>query len=144
MKPYSPVLWVSLPLAVLFVFTGCNKGRIPDLVQYQGVVTYMGEPLTEAHINFIPTDGKRHSAYATTDSSGRFRVSTLDPNDGIVKGEYQVCFSKNVVAGFDKLPGGIEEPIYANLLPVKYGPGKSPIMVEVKKKDTNVKFDLID
>ena len=82
---------------------GCSKARIKGLVPVEGVVTLNGEPVSGATIMFAP---KKHdpsrpkgSAQAVTDASGKFKMSTLDPGDGVFPGDYYVTVTKDRVEG---------------------------------------------
>lgn len=82
---------------------GCSKARIKGLVPVEGVVTLNGEPVSGATVMFAP---KKHdpsrpkgSAQAVTDASGKFKMSTLDPGDGVFPGDYYVTVTKDRVEG---------------------------------------------
>lgn len=84
---------------------GCSKARIKGLVPVEGVVTLNGEPVSGATIMFAP---KKHdpsrpkgSAQAVTDASGKFKMTTLDPGDGVFPGDYYVTVTK------DRFEGGL-------------------------------------
>jgi hypothetical protein len=134
---------VILLLVAIAVVSGCHRAKVPGLVQYQGVVTYNGSPLAEGHINFVPI-GEGRTAYATTDDSGRFKVTTIDPGDGLVKGKYKVNISKYVVTSYITHSDGGKEPVATNALPAKYASDATPLEIDVTKKDINVKFELTD
>ena len=82
---------------------GCSKARIKGLVPVEGVVTLNGEPVSGATVMFAP---KKHdptrpkgSAQAVTDASGKFKMSTLDPGDGVFPGDYYVTVTKERIEG---------------------------------------------
>lgn len=82
---------------------GCSKARIKGLVPVEGVVTLNGEPVSGATVMFAP---KKHdpsrpkgSAQAVTDASGKFKMTTLDPGDGVFPGDYYVTVTKDRVEG---------------------------------------------
>jgi len=127
----------------MFVLSGCDRGKVPGLVKYEGVVTYNGEPLADAMLNFSPTSVGR-TAYAMTDAEGRFKVTTIDPDDGIVKGQYKVSASKYVVVGTTRHPEWGEEAISKNKLPAKYGAAETPLTIDVTSKKLDVLFELTD
>jgi hypothetical protein len=129
---------------VLFVFVGCGGGgKVPGLVQLEGIVTYQGEPLADARINFHPTDEGR-GAYASTDASGRFRATTIDPDDGIVKGQYRVTISKYETVRYIRHADGGDEPVAANKLPAKYSGTETPLTIDVTGRKLDVRFELVD
>ena len=95
----SLVVLVACSVAV----SGCQKKRVKGLVPAQGVVTFNGEPVADATILFSPKQigGEAGSAQAITDSKGGFKMTTLDPGDGVYPGEYSVSIIK------DKIEGGL-------------------------------------
>ena len=125
------------------VLSGCGKAKLPGLVQCEGVVTYKGEPVDGAVLNFQPTSGGR-TAYATADASGKFKVTTIDPNDGILKGQYKVNVQKYIITGYVKNSEGEEDPLSKNVLPDKYASDKTPLTLDVTAKKLDVKFELVD
>jgi hypothetical protein len=58
-------------------------------VAVQGIVRLDGQPLKSAAVQFVPEDSGR-DATAMTDENGRFVLSTFEPRDGAVPGEYKV------------------------------------------------------
>ena len=75
---------LTLCLAVLVSF-GCNKKRIKGLVPAHGVVTLNGEPVAGAMVMFTPVKvgPEAFAASTTTDAQGAFKMTTLDPGDGV-------------------------------------------------------------
>lgn len=137
--------FVVLLIFAVLLFPGCDRGKIRGLVQYQGIVTHNGKPIDEANIAFMSTGEGGRSAYASSDAQGRFIVTTLDLNNGIVKGQYAVTVVKNIFKGMQQRGGGVEVPVYDNPLPVKYQTAENtPFQIDVTKKDLEVKFDLVD
>lgn len=82
-------------------FSGCSKSRIKGLVPAEGVVTFNGAPVEGATVLFAPkTVGtEAGSASALTDKNGKFKMTTLDPGDGLFPGDYYVTVSKDRVEG---------------------------------------------
>jgi hypothetical protein len=60
----------------------------------KGKVTLDGAPLSGASVEFVPEDGG-HSAVGTTDSDGKFSLTTYKPGDGALRGEYRVVVKKS-------------------------------------------------
>ncbi len=85
------------------VFTGCGgasedqwtKER-PKTIPVAGIVTLNGTPVEGATVNFISMDGKS-SPFGVTDSAGKFRLTTFNPNDGAPLGNYTVTITKKTV-----------------------------------------------
>jgi hypothetical protein len=84
-------------------------GGHPATAPVSGTVTYNGEPVVGAKVVFIPKEGGSRNASGTTDSQGRYQLTTFEKNDGAVPGAYSVSISET--AGAEDL-GGIsaEDP----------------------------------
>jgi hypothetical protein len=73
-------------MMVLLCTVGCGgSGTVP----VQGIVRLDGQPLRSASVQFVPEDSGR-DATATTDQDGRFVLSTFEPGDGALPGNYKV------------------------------------------------------
>jgi hypothetical protein len=86
----------SKSLKTLSVFTtligvsmsGCSEPKFP----VSGTVAYKGNPVSNANILFLRSDGL--IATAKTDSTGTFSTPTTDmPGDGVMAGVYKVGLS---------------------------------------------------
>ncbi|MCR4411576.1 MAG: carboxypeptidase-like regulatory domain-containing protein [Thermoguttaceae bacterium] len=140
---------------------GCGGGKKLDTVPVSGTVTLDGTPVEGAMVVFTPTTGGGAAASGKTDASGRYKLTTRDPNDGALAGTYLVIIHKTEVkdptAGAVK-PGmtgeeaakaaieayeksGKPEVKAIDHLPKKYkDPGTSGFKVEVTKGGKN-EFD---
>lgn len=88
----------AVTLASLLV-AGCGGSARPKTVAVSGNLTLDGKPVQEARIRFNPSqDGVGRTAIGDTDASGNFKLSTFEPGDGIIPGEYDadVIISKVV------------------------------------------------
>lgn len=94
MKKYIALLSMVI-MAVLLA--GCSKGGLNDLNKAKGVITLDGQPLANASITLIPTTPNARSAGAISDEKGRFEFQTLNSNDGVAAGEYQVTVTKFIM-----------------------------------------------
>ena len=143
-------------LAGMFVFTlGCEPSGPPRPKTYPvtGVVTYKGEPVAGANLNFQLADGSSYSM-AITDASGGYSLQTFEPGDGALPGEYHVGISKyeqSVASGGtsddDYIPPEEQQvvPYAGNLLPAKYSvPQTSGLVASVKEEPNTVNFELVD
>ena len=74
-------------LLILLAATGCSFGG-PTPVR--GVVKLDGKPLARAAIVFLAQDAGGRDANGTSDADGVFRLTTLQPNDGALPGNYKV------------------------------------------------------
>jgi hypothetical protein len=70
--------------------TGCGSKPLG----IKGKVMLDGAPLSGASVEFVPEDGG-HSAVGTTDSEGKFSLTTYKPGDGALRGEYRVVVKKS-------------------------------------------------
>jgi hypothetical protein len=68
--------------------SGCS-GKASAGAEATGVVTLDGAPLPNVLVSFYPTGGGS-SAFATTDSEGKFTVSTSGAETGLAPGDYVV------------------------------------------------------
>lgn len=136
--PASPYAAVALWLLAL---TGCGapKGG-PATVDVTGVVTLNGTAVDEASVLFTPDIGSsdgRLASQATTDSGGRFKLSTHvgggEFKPGIVPGNYVVAITKLDTAASKNT---VAPP--KNLLPRKYAdPKSSQLKAEVAVGQAN-------
>ncbi len=86
-----------IALGVAALALGCGSGdfRMADV---SGVVTLDGEPLSKARIQFQPQRSGDSpvvgpTSFGTTDSSGRYVLSTRKHGDGAVVGRHLVSLS---------------------------------------------------
>ncbi len=139
-------------MAICFV-VGCQESGLDGLVPVSGAVTYKGKPIENADVVFNPS-GKERAASAKTDASGKFQLTTLNPQDGAQPGSYQVTISKKEMidpmsaeeaeAWFHKHAGPPPPRKIKNDLPEKYADEKSSgLSATVKTGDKNdFHFDL--
>ena len=130
------VVLLSLCLVVLLSF-GCNKKRVKGLVPARGVVTLNGESVAGAMIMFTPVQigTEAVAAATTTDERGEFKMTTVDPGDGVFPGDYNVTVVKDELQGGLTLEqarlnsenpdearkrGPVEEATVVHHLPAKY------------------------
>lgn len=74
---------------------GCSEG-LPSRVPVSGTVLIDGKPLTSGRIQFVSGSGR--AAYGTIDKEGHFSLSTYEPNDGCVLGNFRIS-----IAAFEKI-----------------------------------------
>jgi len=85
----------GLAFALLAMLAGCRDGP-QATYSVTGELTIRGKPAEGADLRFYEIRGRTPGMarpYATTDSDGRFTVSTYGMNDGAPVGEYQVSVS---------------------------------------------------
>ena len=133
---------------------GCGSEK-PATVKVSGTVTYKGEPVEGATVVFGSTSAGGRAAAGTTDSAGKFSLTTFEKDDGAIPGSYTVAISKTETVGgmtadeeHAAISAGKEvrkaETIHK--LPEKYSNGlESGLKAEVKADGTNdFKFELTD
>jgi hypothetical protein len=84
--------------AVFFgIIAGCGGTAkdAPKTIAVTGTVNFKGQPLAGAMVVFAPTSPGLRAATGTTDSSGRFKLTTLAPGDGAMAGSYTVTVAKS-------------------------------------------------
>lgn len=128
--------WAFLLASGAALLAGCGGSDHPKTVPVIGTVTYQGKPVEAAEVTFF-SDRVPRAAIGTTDSQGKFRLSTFDNNDGAIPGEYVVTITKkkatdtggaydpaNPGASYGKAMTGAAvgaNPTAADELPAKYG-----------------------
>ena len=122
---------VFLAAICLAAVNGCGgtKGG-PATVEVTGTVTLNGSAVDGANVLFSPDIGSndgRLASQATTDSAGRFKLSTHVGGgkfkSGIVPGKYVVAISK-----LDTAPAKNTFTAPKNLLPPKYADAKTSLL----------------
>lgn len=138
------VSWVSL----LLMAVGCGssaqlEGRVP-VYPVQGTVTFKGNPVEGAVVNFV-SKGDNPVATGRTDASGKYSLTTYDSGDGAGEGDYVVLVTKvEVPAVPEKEPTGYpgDKNRSKFLLPEKYSNSiQSPLTAEVTKESKKKSFD---
>jgi hypothetical protein len=81
---------------------GCSARHAEDrvkIVPVRGVVRLNGKPVDGARVDFHNASSDKPSAYATTDSEGKFTLTTYENGDGATPGKYRVAVTKAQEAG---------------------------------------------
>ena len=140
-------LWGVVALFSCLCLAGCQKGNLSGLVPCQGKVTFNGSPCAGAQIQFAPASAESgRTAIGRADSNGNFTMRTLQPDDGVYPGEYNVSITRFEFVG-SKPEAVIEDnptkeavgQAQENKLPKKYAnPQSSGLTISVPpggKKD---------
>ncbi|MBR4833114.1 MAG: hypothetical protein IKU86_02120 [Thermoguttaceae bacterium] len=143
---------------------GSRNGSRAELVPAAGVVTYNGEPVADATLEFrSATDVPNSLAAGRADAEGKFILTTDRPNDGALPGSYKVVVKKEVqtIDGMtldewlkDQGDDGVGDPpeydkdklVNEQLLPVQYSSAETtPLTLEVPAKgNKKIAVELID
>ena len=136
-------------LAMLTVLPACSNAIKTEGVT--GVVTYNGEPLADATVKFIPTDGTGSQSYGKTNEKGEYKLQTLlgAADAGTTPGEYKVTVDciETVETGKMIQENGEEKPetIAQSLIPAKYNNAEtSGLTATVAPGDNKIDFTLED
>jgi len=126
--------------AVCILLAGCGSSNV---VPVTGTLTYKGQPVTNAIVNFVPEKGR--PSLGETDQNGRFTL-TYDPQTkGAEVGKHRVFVMHNVAADASK--PGIVPGMTPKLSPEsseffsKYSGAKSKIEVTIDKSKSDLKLD---
>lgn len=125
-------------ILVCFFQAGCGGKTGPRFYKITGTISYKGKPVSGASISFIPQDKSARPARGTTDEKGQYRLTTLDPGDGVVAGKHSVAIAlrapydgpkpAHVGGAYDEELQDLGKP----LIPEKYfSPLTSQLMAEV-------------
>ena len=90
-------IWKLVSIVVIAGFAvGCGggSGRTAATVPVTGTVTLDGAPVAGAIVAFAPKAQGVSAAFGTTDASGQFTLTTVQPGDGAMVGSYDVTVTK--------------------------------------------------
>lgn len=88
--------FVLIASCVVAACLGCGDER-PTRVPVSGKVTIDGQPLQFGSVLFKIEGGR--SAGASLDKEGRYQLTTYEPGDGVMVGDYQVAITGNEAIG---------------------------------------------
>jgi hypothetical protein len=100
LRAFFGLVWVAGPA----ILAGCGGNDHPETVPVAGTVTYKGAPVEGAQVSFM-APGAPRAAIGTTNSQGKFQLTTFEENDGAVIGKHAVTISKS---GADQPAGGMD------------------------------------
>ncbi len=145
-------------LISVLLFVGCSHSMAsnrPKTVPVSGVVNFKGAPVAGATVTFMSIGRGGRGATGVTDSSGSFKLTTFEPRDGAIPGNYRVKIARTITVGTP--PAETVDPYKSmgkppaphrekDLLPTKYKRDTtSGLTAEVRAGGDNVfKFDLTD
>lgn len=96
MRFVTTILVRSVVCSSILLAVGCGPSSDrAETAPVNGTVTYNGEVVAGASVNFSPPDAKTgYVAVGTTNLKGEFKLTTFDTNDGAVPGKYNVTIIK--------------------------------------------------
>ena len=139
----------GLRLCVLAIFlcasaapVGCNRSSNPDLVPVEGTVTLNGGAMPEGgqgNVTFSPADGKGNTATGLMDADGNYRMSTFEPDDGVLPGAYNVTVVWVSRGSGDPKTGVLTPP--ASMINERYSNPETSGLTAKVDADGNDQFD---
>lgn len=141
----------------LFTMLGCGDDTgIGKRYPVSGRVTFKGESLKEGRIVFQPADATNGRSASGEIRDGSYRLTTLNPGDGALPGQYKVTVTAKQVDNtqvlktvMEKGGGGRQHEIAKanqagkSLIPNKYSLAEtSDLTAEVKEGSNTKDFDL--
>jgi hypothetical protein len=125
---------------------GCQKEG-PTIVNVTGVLTYKGQPVTNAYLRFRPENGR--PSWGQTDEQGRFKLNYDRDRDGAVVGKHKVWLEIRPSAAeqANVMPGAglARRPAMSRDLSElfdKYSAEKSTLTVEIKPDSKELALNL--
>ena len=141
--------WILAGLTVLAV-SGCSGGDRTEVYPVQGKVTFVGRPMSGGGaIAFVPIgEQKGKAAGGMIDESGAYTLTTYEPGDGSMSGEFRVIINQTVFdepetnldsdVGGSKEDGAVATVPKADQIPLIYSdPTNSPLTAKVEAKSLN-------
>jgi hypothetical protein len=101
-------------LMLALCLAGCGGSQKTTPVS--GAVLLDGKPLAGASVQFVP-QGTGRQATGETDQNGQFAMSTFQPRDGMVAGEYKVVISPPMGTADTAQYASVEEAMAAAAKP---------------------------
>jgi hypothetical protein len=136
---------------------GCGGSDKP--VPVTGKVTVNGAPVAGAGVTFHPQDGKGRPATGETDQNGTYHLTTINPSDGALPGEYRVTLvwdepqhpylqlrdgapqKESLRADYEKWKA--THKTQPSPIPAKYGtPGSTPLTQKVPAANGKADFEV--
>ena len=131
-------------LAAILIETGCQRlpdppEGFPQLYPCTITATFGGEAIEGVNVSMKSEDPTiKWQSGGKTDAKGIAKMKTSFAYDGVPIGKFVVSFEK-----LQQREGNtIQDMASLSLIPLKYGPGKSKVIVEVKPEKTRFTFAL--
>lgn len=146
----EPFRRVTMMGPLLIFLAGCSDDGLGRRYPVSGRVTRQGQPLTKGTVNFMPVDlATSRSATGEIQSDGSYQLTTKDPGDGALAGEYRVIINLAEVAAIERTPGGMpilnqpKKVKVKNLVSPKYSdPSQTVLKYKVEPRSNTYDIDL--
>jgi dipeptidyl aminopeptidase/acylaminoacyl peptidase len=108
---------------------GKQGAKLADRFPVTGIVTFEGKPIAEGTIEFQPVGPGSHRASGVI-RDGHYTLTTIDPNDGALPGEYKVTITTRDGGEVRKLPARYSAP------------NATPLTCKISASANTIDFDL--
>ena len=141
-----------LMVFILGILAGCGDDDLGQRYRVSGRVIRQGQPLTKGTVNFMPVDlAKSRAASGEIQSDGSYTLTTKDPGDGALPGDYRVVINLVEVGELERTPGGMpilnqpKKVKVKNLVSPRYSdPGQTTLKFTVEPHSNTYDIDLTD
>jgi hypothetical protein len=124
--------------ASVLLAVGCADDR-PRTAPVEGVVTYLGKPVPNGTVVFVPESGP--SATGEIGPDGRYQLTTFTKGDGAVPGPHRV-----MIAALDDMKDRLPEdrsPLPPPIIPTRYSDYRaSGLTADVQTTRNSINFAL--
>ena len=142
----------GLIILILGVLAGCSDDGLGQRYRVSGRVVRQGQPVTKGTVNFVPVDlTTSRAASGEIQTDGSYTLTTKDPGDGALAGDYRVVINLAEVAGLERTEGGmpiLNEPKKVkvkNLVPPKYSdPSQTVLKYKVEPRSNTYDIELTE
>ena len=145
---------VGIPILASCIVAGCGDDGLGRRYAVSGRVVRQGQPVTKGTVNFLPVEvAKGRAATGAIQPDGWYTLTTQDPGDGALTGDYRVVISLVDVddSKLEKTPGGIpilnqpKKVQVKNLVPPKYSdPAQTVLKFTVEPRSNTYDIELTD
>lgn len=139
--------WLVVLIGVAGSMAGCGRS---GLVPVKGTVKLDGQPLARATVLFIAQNPEGKNATGFTAADGKFRLSTLEGDQGALPGKYKVVVQLPLAPVKDARPAATPEEAQASAvahpseprLPARYSQADQTVLEQEIPPQGEIVFDL--
>lgn len=142
MQAFHKRMWFWMGSGLLLAVVGCSKG--PHLGRVHGTVTWAGQPVPFAYVEFQPIEPRGTYGAAYSDAEGKYELLFSKTQKGALVGQHQVTVR---TAGRDEIQ--VEDKKTGLMVTPSLPPGYKPKLQvqfdrEVKSGTNELNFELQD